>query len=197
METDNKNPANSGGVLQYASRALGLVWTTNRSLTISYGLLTILGGLVPAAIALVGQLIIDAVVDSINNGAPIRPALTYIGIEAILVGVVAATQRGISMCQSLLRAQLGHRVNVLILDKAQQLSMAQFEDADFYDKLTRARREASSRPLSLVNRTFSLAQNGVTPGQLFHSPVPVFRVGRFDSVAGRISGVFRRDQVCR
>jgi ATP-binding cassette subfamily B protein len=61
-----------------------------------------------------------------------------------------------------LRAQLGHRVNVLILDKAQQLSMAQFEDADFYDKLTRARREASSRPLSLVNRTFSLGQNAVT-----------------------------------
>ena len=40
--------------------------------------------------------------------------------------------------------------------------MAQFEDADFYDKLTRARREASSRPLSLVNRTFSLAQNAIT-----------------------------------
>ena len=39
------------------------------------------------------------------------------------------------------------------------LELAQFEDSEFYDKLTRARREASSRPLSLVNRTFGLGQN--------------------------------------
>jgi ATP-binding cassette subfamily B protein len=64
--------------------------------------------------------------------------------------------------QSLLRAQLGHRVNVMILEKALTLDLAHFEDAEFYDKLTRARREASSRPLSLVGRTFSLVQNGIS-----------------------------------
>jgi ATP-binding cassette, subfamily B, bacterial len=150
------------GVLSYARRAIELVWSTSRLLTISFGLLTLLAGVLPAGIAWLGQLIVDAVVDTINHGAPLRPALMFIAAEALLVAVVAAAQRGIKMCQSLLRAQLGHRVNVLILDKAQELSMAQFEDADFYDKLTRARREASSRPLSLVNRTFSLAQNAVT-----------------------------------
>ena len=75
---------------------------------------------------------------------------------------IAATQRGISLCQSLLRAQLGQRVNVMILEKALTLELQQFEDSEFYDKLTRARREASSRPLSLVMRTFGLAQNGVS-----------------------------------
>ena len=162
LDDNQQQSTVDAGVLRYASRALELVWSTNRRLTVSYGLLTIIGGLIPAAIAFVGQLIIDAVLATINSGAPLRPALTYIAIEAVLVAVIAAAQRGISMCQSLLRAQLGHRVNVLILDKAQEMSMAQFEDADFYDKLTRARREASSRPLSLVNRTFSLAQNAVT-----------------------------------
>src|SRR5262249_13823763 len=34
----------------------------------------------------------------------------------------------------------------------------QFEDAEFYDKLQRARREASIRPLSLVMRSFALFQ---------------------------------------
>jgi ATP-binding cassette, subfamily B, bacterial len=150
------------GILRYGRRALELVWSTSRPLTISFALLTLVAGFLPAAIAYVGQLIVDAVVDTLTSGASARTALTYIGIEAILVVTVAASQRGISLCQSLLRAQLGHRVNVLILDKAQQLSMVQFEDADFYDKLTRARREASSRPLSLVNRTFSLVQNAVT-----------------------------------
>jgi ATP-binding cassette, subfamily B, bacterial len=50
----------------------------------------------------------------------------------------------------------------MILEKALQLELAQFEDSEFYDKLTRARREASSRPLSLVMRTFGLGQNGVS-----------------------------------
>jgi hypothetical protein len=50
----------------------------------------------------------------------------------------------------------------MILEKALTLELAQFEDAEFYDKLTRARREASTRPLSLVMRTFGLAQNAVS-----------------------------------
>ena len=36
----------------------------------------------------------------------------------------------------------------MILEKALTLELAQFEDSEFYDKLTRARREASTRPLS-------------------------------------------------
>ena len=68
-------------------------------------------------------------------------------------------QRGISLAQSLLRAQLGQRVNVMILEKALTLDIQQFEDSEFYDKLTRARREASSRPISLVTETFGLVQS--------------------------------------
>ncbi len=84
---------------------------------------------------------------------------TLVAIEALIVAAIAGAQRGISLCQALLRAQLGQRVNVMILEKAITLELAQFEDSEFYDKLTRARREASSRPLSLVNRTFGLGQN--------------------------------------
>ena len=54
------------------------------------------------------------------------------------------------------------RVNELILEKALTLSLRHFEDSEFYDKLTRARREASSRPLSLVNRTFRLVENAIS-----------------------------------
>ncbi|MEM9173010.1 MAG: ABC transporter ATP-binding protein, partial [Pseudomonadota bacterium] len=79
-----------------------------------------------------------------------------------LVLSLAGAQRGLSLCQSLLRAQLGHRVNMMILNKAQTLDVAQFEDAEFYDKLTRARRDASARPLGLVNKTFALIRNAVS-----------------------------------
>ncbi|MBW4628168.1 MAG: ABC transporter ATP-binding protein/permease [Brasilonema octagenarum HA4186-MV1] len=155
-------------VFRYSGRAISLVWTTSRSLTIIFASLTVLAGLFPAAIAYIGKLIVDTVVfnshnlsynsDFVNNNRP----LMYVGLEAIAVALLAASQRGLTVCQSLLRMLLGQRVNVLILEKALTLDLTQFEDSEFYDKLTNARREASIRPLSLVNRTFGLVQSALS-----------------------------------
>ena len=151
------------GVFRYSRRALELVWTTSKPLSIALGLLTLFAGALPAGIAWVGAQIVDAVVAAARAAdGDVRRVLELVALEGLIVAGTAAAQRGISLCQSLLRAQLGQRVNVMILDKALTLSLAQFEDSEFYDKLTRARREASSRPLSLVMRTFGLAQNGVS-----------------------------------
>ena len=155
------------GVFRYSRRALDLVWTTSRGLTIALGTLTLLAGVLPAGMAYVGALIIDAVVAASQayrdtGVAEFRPVFLLVALEALIVVALAFAQRGISLCQALLRALLGQRVNVMILEKALTLELAQFEDSEFYDKLTRARREASSRPLSLVNRTFGLAQNLVS-----------------------------------
>jgi ATP-binding cassette subfamily B protein len=155
------------GVFRYSRRAMHLVWTTNRRLTVALALLTLAGGVLPAAVAWVGAQIIDAVLDATKVASDtgevgMSRVFWLVGIEGLIVAALAGTQRGISLCQALLRAQLGQRVNVMILDKALTLELAQFEDSEFYDKLTRARREASSRPLSLVNRTFGLAQNLVS-----------------------------------
>ncbi|MEL6869796.1 MAG: ABC transporter ATP-binding protein [Pseudomonadota bacterium] len=150
------------GVFAYSREALALVWSTSKALTLWLAALTITAGLLPAAIAWVGQIIVDSVVAAINGELPANVALRWVAVEGALFLAITGAQRGISLCQSLLRAQLGHRVNVMILEKALTLSVAQFEDASFYDKLTRARREASSRPLSLVNRTFALIQNAIS-----------------------------------
>ncbi|MEH2271502.1 MAG: ABC transporter ATP-binding protein [Nostoc sp.] len=155
-------------VFRYSGRAVSLVWTTSRSLTILLASLTIVAGLLPAAISYISKLIVDAVVfasqvNSQGNGlVNIYPALFYVGLEAIAVILLAGSQRGIIICQSLLRALMGQRVNVLILEKALTLDLRQFEDSEFYDKLTNARREASVRPLSLVSRTFGLVQNALS-----------------------------------
>jgi len=155
------------GVFQYSRQALELVWTTSRHLTWVLGLLTLVAGVLPAGMAWVGALIIDAVVTASavykeTGEAVFSPVFNLVALEALIVAALAGAQRGISLSQSLLRAQLGQRVNVMILEKAITLELAQFEDSEFYDKLTRARREASSRPLSLVNRTFGLGQNLVS-----------------------------------
>src|SRR6202451_996506 len=150
------------GVFRYSPRALKLVWRTNSALTICLGILTVIAGVLPAGVAYLGSLIVDAVVAAVQHGAGIARVIELVSFEGVLVAATAAAQRGISFCQSLLRAQLGQRVNVMILEKALTLELSHFEDSEFYDKLTRARREASSRPLSLVMRTFGLTQNGIS-----------------------------------
>lgn len=152
------------GLFAYTGRAFSLVWQTSRPISVGLGLQSALAGLLPAAIAYVGKGIVDAVVLAANGGGARaqHEALLYVALELGLVALLAAVQRGLSVCESLLRALLGQRVNELILEKALTLSLADFEDSDFYDSLTRARREASARPLSLVKRAFGLLQNGVS-----------------------------------
>ena len=148
-------------IYQYCGRAIQLVWTTDWRLTVALGLCTLVAGLLPGAIAYVGKLIVDAVIQAAASGAIAdrHAVFGYLGIEAILVMILAGARQGLNLCTSLLRVLLGQTVNMLILRKAQTLPLMYFEDSEFYDKMTRARREASSRPLSMVNRTFGLIQN--------------------------------------
>ncbi|NVF16357.1 ABC transporter ATP-binding protein [Vreelandella maris] len=161
------------GVFRYSRRALGLVWETSRWMMLGLALCTLVAGVLPAVAAWVGQLIVDGVVNAMethreandpNLLVSITPVLKLVGFEALIIGLIALAQRGLSAQQSLLRALLGQKVNVMILEKAGTLSLSQFEDSELYDQLTRARREASTRPLALVNKTFGLLQNAISLG---------------------------------
>ncbi len=167
--TTDTNPSSRRflDVFRYSRRALELVWSTSKRLATVFALLTLIAGVLPAAVAWIGQLIVDGVVAAMGQhqqtgSADATYVLLFVAAEAGVVALIAGTQRGISTCQALLRALMGQRINLMILEKALTLKLAHFEDSEFYDKLTRARREASTRPLSLVTRTFGLVQNGIS-----------------------------------
>ncbi len=147
---------------RYSRIALRLVWETRPALALWLGLLTVLAGLLPAGIAWVGALLVDAVIAATRGAGSAREVLWLVAAEGGIVLVLALSSRALNYARYLLRIQLGHRINVLILEKALQLDLAHFEDSAFYDRLTRARREASQRPMSLVMRSFGLAQNLVS-----------------------------------
>lgn len=144
---------------RYGPKALALCWATSKPLFIAIAVLTIAGGVLPAAAAYTGQLIVDEVIAAQRGLSTATDVARYVIVEAIIVAAIAMTSRVTSICQALLRARMGHVVNVMILEKALTLDLQHFEDSDFYDKLTRARMEASSRPLGLVMRSFGLVQN--------------------------------------
>ena len=163
MENQNsQNPIKKFlSVFQYSGVALEIVWSTSAKLTIIMALTTLASGVLPALIASVGGLFVDVVSNAFqgdgSNAEKLRnDALYYVFLEAGLVVLMTGAQRISTVCQSILRVLLGNKINVMILEKALTLELSHFEDAEYYDKLVRARREASSRPLSLVIKTFDL-----------------------------------------
>ncbi len=141
----------------HTRRTLALVVKASKGGTLLLAVTTLAGAALPLAIAVAGKHIVDAVVTHDR-----ALALRWVVIELGLVVLAATVQRLLSVTRVLLGNRLGIDVNVAILEKAQTLELPDFEDPDFYDRLVRARREASSRPVQLVSDAFSLVQNVLT-----------------------------------
>jgi len=79
------------GVFRYSGRALELVWSTSRGLTVALVLLTLAAGLLPAGIAWVGKEIVDAVVTASRIAAAGgQPALATVFQWVVLEGLLVA-----------------------------------------------------------------------------------------------------------
>jgi ATP-binding cassette subfamily B protein len=142
---------------RHTGKTLELVWESSKWMSLALAGLTVLSALVPLGIAYAGKGIMDSVV------ARSRPlTLRWVGIELALIVGQALLLRLMGLTRSLVGARLGLDINVRILRKALTLDLRHFEDPTFYDMLSRARREASSRPLSVVTEFFQLVQNVLT-----------------------------------
>ncbi len=148
------------GYLRALPRVFQLVKDSSRGFATGIVALMIGQALIPAAMAWVGKLIVDAVVQAARTGsrADERLVVEYVLVEFGLMVVSTVLSRGQALLRDLMRASLGNHVNTLILEKAATLELRHFEDADTYDKMQNARREASVRPLSLVLELASLGQ---------------------------------------
>jgi ATP-binding cassette subfamily B protein len=156
------------GSVSQSGQTLGLVWRSSPGGTIALGVLTVLAAALPPVVAYVGKLIIDAVIAAhaaapgAARDAAVARTVRFVLLELGAVGTIALLERSLGLVRQLVGSRLGIDVNVAILEKAQELDLRHFEDPEFYDKLTRARREASSRPLSLIQGNFQLLRNALT-----------------------------------
>lgn len=129
---------------------------------------TLLRAALPAAQAWAGKLIVDGVVDAIGRAPStdfwmaLRPVLPFLILEFILVTAGAVLNQMRSLFEHVLHARLSHTINTAIIRKSLTLDLYFFENAEYYDKLENARREADHRALSILNDGFSLVQNAIT-----------------------------------
>lgn len=138
-------------------RGLKLAWKASPNLGSAITVLTLISALLPPLVAYVGKLIIDAVV-----AQSISDTIKMVLSEFALIAGISIVQRLLFLARTLLGNRLGIEVNSMILQKATDLSLAQIENSEFYDKLNRARQEASTRSLQMVTDTFQFIQNALT-----------------------------------
>ncbi len=142
---------------RYTVRTAKLVYRVSPKLAATYVALTLGGSGLPLAVAWIGKKLVDAVVA--RDG---RTASIWVGAELVVIATLALVTRGSALVRQVLGARLGVDVNTAILEKATRLDLPDFEDSELYDRMTRARREASSRPLALVSDAFGFVQNALT-----------------------------------
>jgi len=143
-----------------------LVWQTSPWMTIVSASLRIARSAMPVALLYVGKLIIDQVIQ-INRHHDIGTYHLWqlVGIEFALAIITDALSRGIILSDALLGDLFSNHTSIRIMKHAAILDLDQFEDADFYDKLERARQQTIGRTM-LLSQVMSQVQDLITMGFL-------------------------------
>ena len=113
----------------------------------------------PIIILWVGKLIIDEiVVQSKLDEASYDQLWWYVGIELGIVVFSDIINRLVNLTDGLLGDLYSNASSVKIIQKSNELNISQLEDADFYDKLERARTQTAGR-VNLMSMAMTQAQD--------------------------------------
>src|SRR5919108_1911254 len=152
--------------LKHVPPLIKLVFQTHRGYTAAILVLRVVRAFIPVAVLWVGKLIIDGVVagvTTVRNGG--TPDWWYLGGLVGLELGIAVVGEGLARLSSLLESLLGdlfaNRLSVRLMEHAATLDLAQFEDAETYDHLERARRQTVGR-IGLFALLLSTAQDLIT-----------------------------------
>ncbi len=140
-----------------------LVWEVSPALTVTSAALRLLRAGLPVSMLYVGKLIIDEVVRLVGagGGGDLTQLWTFVAIELGLAVVSDLLGRAVALVESLLGDLFTNETSVRLMRHAAQLDLAHFEDADFYDKLERARRQTTGR-IVLLSQVMGQLQDFVT-----------------------------------
>ncbi|WP_161567245.1 ABC transporter ATP-binding protein [Acidilutibacter cellobiosedens] len=95
------------------------------------------------------QILLNAIQTSVNKkfSYVLHPLIIYLSI--IFLGYIISQLN--TYLQSIFRIDLNYKINVMILEKAKNLSLKDFENSEVYDKLRRAQNEAAEKPYTVLS----------------------------------------------
>jgi ATP-binding cassette subfamily B protein len=140
---------------------LRILWNSG-PLVVTWGiLLRIIGAFAPLGIAAVAAWIVNGVQGRMM-GQDLRPHFWWmVALEVILAVTMAALLRVIDYLDSVLADRYTHYVSIRVMDQASKLDLTTYEDPIFYDRLERARVQATDR-LAMIQQMGRLLQQSVT-----------------------------------
>ena len=138
-------------------RALALVWGAARWWTLAWGVLLIGQGMIPAGLALLLRALVNHLVASRQWASVAPPALGIAGLW--IAGQLLSS--ALSWVREVQAERVQDEVHRLIHVQALRLDLAFYDHPESYDQLHRARVDAISQPLALLESLGTLVQSGL------------------------------------
>ena len=148
--------------LKHIPTVLKIVWQSGPLLTILGLGFRGLAALIPVSMLWISKLIIDRVVNAVSQGSMAFAEIGWLLLSEF--GLACAGNvltRIIDYCDSLLTDKFTKQINVRVLEHSSKLDLVAFESPTFYDKLERARAQATDR-IDMLSGMGRLGQQLVT-----------------------------------
>jgi ATP-binding cassette subfamily B protein len=148
--------------LRQVPPVLRMVWRSG-PLVVALGLIfRLLASLLPVALLWIAKLIIDSIVHVVAHNQPIRPGFWWlVAAEFALAVGGSILGRIIDYLDALLADKYTRYVSIEVMKHAAELDLATYEDPVFYDRLERARVQATDR-LGMIQSVGRLVQQVIT-----------------------------------
>ena len=143
-----------------------LVWESGPLFLFLMSFIALFEGVMPIVGSLISQRILNELQNVITEqsngkvfdlamflGSMVLSLLIYFFIYKILSKVVSRLSHAVNRIAG---ERMVRHVRIRIMEKAQALDLASFDQPAFYEKLENANREAGNRPLTVLNSTFSV-----------------------------------------
>ena len=155
---------------------LTLVWKSAPGVVAAGMALRLVNALVPVAGLWISKLIVDAVVAAAKApGAVPHGIWLLVGLAFLLAAAGHVMSRAIDYCDLRLADQFSREVSLRIMAHAGTLDLVSFEDPAFYDKLERARVQATDR-IGMLHAMGRMVEQAITlislsAGVIWFSPL--------------------------
>lgn len=145
---------------------LRIVWQSG-PLVVSLGLVfRLISSLIPLAALWITKLIIDGIVLAVSRHQPVKPLLWWLVAAEFAIAIFGSILgRTIDYVDALLADKYTRHISIRVMKHAAELDLMAYEDPVFYDRLERARVQATDR-LGMIQSIGRLVQQVITAASL-------------------------------
>jgi ATP-binding cassette subfamily B protein len=145
---------------------LRIVWQSG-PLVVSLGLVfRLISSLIPLAALWITKLIIDGIVYAVSSHQPVQPLLWWLVAAEFAIAIFGSILgRTIDYLDALLADKYTRHISIQVMKHAAELDLMAYEDPVFYDRLERARVQATDR-LGMIQSIGRLVQQVITAASL-------------------------------